>query len=98
MDLQVFIFTKLNVFKYCINRFSSNIDCMRGQLKSMSFSFDWNREIFTCDKSYYKWTQYLFLKLYEKGIAYQDEVREIFYNQQNKILFLLFRQQFTGTL
>src|SRR5271163_1471674 len=44
------------------------------QLKSLGFSYDWSREISTCDPSYYKWTQYIFLKLYEKGLAYQKEV------------------------
>ncbi len=50
------------------------IDNFREQLKSIGFSFDWNREISTCDPSYYKWTQFIFLKLFEKGLAYQKEV------------------------
>lgn len=44
------------------------------QLKSLGFSYDWSREIATCDPKYYKWTQFIFLKLYEKGLAYQKEV------------------------
>jgi leucyl-tRNA synthetase len=50
------------------------IDNFRRQLKMLGFSFDWSREFATCDPSYYKWTQYLFLKLYERGLAYQKEV------------------------
>lgn len=50
------------------------IDNFRRQLKSLGFSYDWSREIATCDPSYYKWTQWVFLKLYEKGLAYQKEV------------------------
>ena len=50
------------------------IETFRRQLKSLGFSYDWSREIATCDPSYYKWTQYIFLKLYERGLAYQKEV------------------------
>ena len=50
------------------------IDNFRRQLKELGFSFDWSREIATCDPNYYKWTQFIFLKLYEKGLAYQKEV------------------------
>jgi leucyl-tRNA synthetase len=50
------------------------IDTFRRQLKSLGFSFDWSREFATCDPKYYKWTQFLFLKLYEKGLAYKKEV------------------------
>lgn len=44
------------------------------QLKSLGFSYDWSREISTCDPKYYKWTQFIFLKLFERGLAYQKEV------------------------
>lgn len=50
------------------------IENFRRQLKSFGFSFDWKREISTADPKYYKWTQFIFLKLYEKGLAYQKEV------------------------
>lgn len=50
------------------------IENFRRQLQSFGFCFDWSREISTCDPSYYKWTQFIFLKLYEKGLAYQKEV------------------------
>src|SRR3989338_5234950 len=48
-----------------------NIDRMRAQLHTIGNAFDWSREVATCDPSYYKWTQWLFLKLYEKGLAYR---------------------------
>jgi leucyl-tRNA synthetase len=47
------------------------IDWMRQELKRMGFSYDWDREISTCDSDYYKWNQWLFLKMYEKGLAYR---------------------------
>jgi leucyl-tRNA synthetase len=53
---------------------SQAMDNFRKQLKSFGFSYDWTREISTCDPKYYKWTQYIFTKLYEKGLAYQTEV------------------------
>ena len=49
----------------------NNIDYMRTQLKSMGFSYDWSREFATCDPAYYCWNQWLFLKMYEKGLAYK---------------------------
>ena len=50
-----------------------NIERMREQLRSMGASFDWDREIVTCDPDYYRWTQWWFLKLYERGLAYRAE-------------------------
>lgn len=50
-----------------------NIETMRDQLNSLGCSFDWNCEVKTCDPQYYKWTQKLFLMLYEDGLAYQKE-------------------------
>ena len=46
-----------------------NIDNMKKQLKSLGFSYDWDREISTCSKDYYKWEQWFFLKLYEKDLV-----------------------------
>ena len=51
-----------------------NIDNFRRQLKNLGISFDWSREVNTSDPSYYKWTQWIFLKLYEKGLAYKSEM------------------------
>jgi leucyl-tRNA synthetase len=51
-----------------------NINTFRNQIKALGFSYDWDREVNTTDPSYYKWTQWIFLKLYEKGLAYVDEV------------------------
>ena len=47
------------------------IENFRRQLSSLGFSYDWSREISTCDPKYYHWTQWIFLKLHEKGLAYQ---------------------------
>ena len=51
-----------------------NVDRFRSQLKRLGFSYDWSRELSTTDEKYYKWTQWIFLKLFEKGLAYQAEV------------------------
>lgn len=50
-----------------------NIEHMKSLLERLNLSFDWNREFATCDSDYYKWTQYLFLKLYESGLVYRKE-------------------------
>lgn len=50
------------------------IESFRATLTRYGFSFDWSREISTCEPTYYKWTQFIFLKLFEKGLAYQKEV------------------------
>jgi len=52
----------------------ANIDTYRRQLKSLGFSYDWDREITTSEPKYYKWTQWIFTKLYEKGLAYEAEI------------------------
>ena len=50
-----------------------NIAYMKKQLRSLGFALDWSRELTTCKPEYYKWNQWLFLKLYEKGLAYRKE-------------------------
>ena len=52
----------------------NNIAHFKEQLVSLGFSFDWSREINTTDPDYYKWTQWIFLKLFEKGLAYKKEM------------------------
>ncbi|HLE55774.1 MAG TPA: leucine--tRNA ligase [Rhodothermia bacterium] len=51
-----------------------NIDRFRTQLKRLGFSYDWERELATTDPDYYRWTQWIFLKLYERGLAYEAEI------------------------
>ena len=51
-----------------------NVKRFKSQIKSLGFSYDWDREINTTDPKYYKWTQWIFLQLYKRGLAYQDEV------------------------
>ncbi|MBS0626979.1 MAG: class I tRNA ligase family protein, partial [Verrucomicrobia bacterium] len=51
-----------------------NINTYRRQLQSLGFSYDWSREVATSDSKYYKWTQWIFTKLYEKGLAYESEM------------------------
>jgi leucyl-tRNA synthetase len=50
-----------------------NIDRFRKQLKALGFSYDWSREVNTTDPAYYRWTQWIFKQLFERGLAYQDE-------------------------
>ncbi len=52
----------------------NNINNFRSQIQSLGFSYDWSREINTTDPNYYKWTQWIFLKLHKKGLAYLDEI------------------------
>lgn len=53
---------------------NKNIDHFRDQIKMLGFSYDWDREIATSDPSYYKWTQWIFIQLYNAGLAYVDEI------------------------
>jgi leucyl-tRNA synthetase len=50
-----------------------NISYMRSQLKRMGFSYDWDRELATCDVDYYKWEQWIFVKMYERGLVYRKK-------------------------
>ena len=52
----------------------NNVAHFKDQLKSLGYSFDWSREINTTDPSYYKWTQWIFLQLFRKGLAYKSEM------------------------
>lgn len=52
----------------------ANIDHFREQIKSLGFSYDWDREVSTCDPEYYRWTQWIFLQLYNKGLAFIAEM------------------------
>lgn len=52
-----------------------NINTFRRQLKSLGFSYDWDREVATSNVDYYKWTQWIFVQLYNKGLAYEDEIQ-----------------------
>ncbi|MCG3179846.1 MAG: Leucine--tRNA ligase [Phycisphaerae bacterium] len=51
-----------------------NIDNIRRQIRSLGFSYDWDREVATTDPGYYRWTQWIFLQLHKRGLAYLDEV------------------------
>ena len=65
---------------------SSNIDKMRSQLKRLGFSYDWSREIATYKPDYYRWNQWLFLKMYEKKLAYKKEAAVNFCPSCNTVL------------
>ncbi len=53
---------------------NNNVDGFRRQLQALGFSYDWDREVNTTDPAYYRWTQWIFLKLYEQGLAYEASV------------------------
>ncbi len=67
-----------------------NIEAMKAQLKRMGFSYDWDRELATCDPDYYRWEQLVFLKMYERGLAYKkrthvnwcDKCQSVLANEQ----------------
>ncbi len=52
---------------------NANIAMFRSQIKALGFSYDWDREVSTCDADYYTWTQWIFLKLYQMGLAYESD-------------------------
>ncbi len=52
----------------------NNVDNFRKQLKRLGFSFDWSREVNTTDPEYYKWTQWIFLQFFKKGLAYKSKM------------------------
>lgn len=54
---------------------NKNIETFKRQLKMLGFSYDWDREIATSKVDYYKWTQWIFVQLYNKGLAYEDEIQ-----------------------
>ena len=69
---------------------ADNIEAMKRQLKRMGFSYDWDREISTCEPEYYRWEQWLFLKMFERGLAYKktssvnwcDQCQTVLANEQ----------------
>jgi len=52
----------------------ANVERFRTQIKTLGFSYDWDREVSTCTPDYYKWTQWIFLQLFNKGLAYESEM------------------------
>ena len=64
----------------------TNIATFRGQVKRLGFSYDWDRELATTDPGYVRWTQWIFLKLYERGLAYQAEIPVNWCPAQNTVL------------
>jgi leucyl-tRNA synthetase len=63
---------KLGIHPQVLTR--RNIDRFRKQMQRLGFSYDWSREVDTSDPAYYRWTQWIFLQLFKKGLAYQDTV------------------------
>lgn len=63
-----------------------NIAYMKKQLKMLGLSYDWNREVTTCKPEYYKWTQWLFLQLYKKGLVYKKEAAVNWCNECGTVL------------
>lgn len=63
-----------------------NIETMKGQLKRMGLSYDWERELATCTPQYYKWNQYIFNKMYDAGLAYKKEAAVNWCSECNTVL------------
>ncbi|MDO8643816.1 MAG: leucine--tRNA ligase [bacterium] len=68
----------------------SNIEYMRGQLQKMGFSYDWDREVATCDPKYYRWEQKIFIEMFKKGLAYR---KHSYVNWCNKCQTVLANEQ-----
>lgn len=64
----------------------SNIDNMRAQLKRLGYSYDWRREVATCDVEYYRWEQMFFLRMYEKGLMYRKKAPQNWCPDCNTVL------------
>ena len=75
---------KNNVHPYVFTK--KNIKKFKKQIKMLGFAYDWSKEISTADPNYYKWTQYIFLKLYEKNLAYLDNAPVNFCPKLNTVL------------
>jgi len=73
---------KIHPYKWTL----SNIDNMKKQLKMLGFSYDWDREIATCKEDYYKWNQWIFIKMYEKGLVYKKKSNVNWCNSCNTVL------------
>ncbi|MEW6295220.1 MAG: leucine--tRNA ligase [Candidatus Diapherotrites archaeon] len=73
---------KVNPKKWTYERITE----MKGQQKMLGFSYDWSRTFETCDPSYYKWNQWIFLKLYEKGLAYKKKASVNYCPKCNTVL------------
>jgi len=68
-----------------------NIESMKEQMKAMGLSYDWDREVATADPDYYKWTQWIFIKLFEEGLAFKDKTHVNFCSGC-KVVFQIIRQ------
>ena len=62
------------------------LDEMRTQLKTLGLSYDWGREVATCHPDYYKWTQWIFIKFFESGLAYKKENPVNWYPEYTTVL------------
>jgi len=63
-----------------------NIEYMKQQFHTLGFGYDWNRELSTCDPSYYRWEQWMFSRLYDKGLAYRDKALVNWDPEENTVL------------
>ena len=63
-----------------------NIENMKRQHRRMGFSYDWSREVATCDPAYYRWNQWFFLKMLERGLAYRKNALVNWCNEDGTVL------------